>query len=200
MKSKYYFSLSLLVLCSACIVVSYYPLYTERDLFGHDLLLGSWLDQDSTLWKFEYTYRGEAVPENIDSSSYVLSIREKDEQAFKPSDFRVHLVKLGDHYFLDFFLENYRKGDDKDLFDLHLVSVHSFARVDLGANSAHIRWFSQSWLKQLEEKGKLKLKYEAEDGNYLLTAPTKDLQRFVMKYANDSIAFSDAVEAKLVKQ
>ncbi|WP_372772856.1 hypothetical protein [Mangrovibacterium sp.] len=194
-----YLVISLCFLAVSCLVISVHPLYTKQDLFANDLLLGHWVDQDTTTWQFEYSYKGEEIPENIDSTAYVLRFREKGKTDFSSSEFKVHPVKLGGVYFLDFFLEENEPDseDGPDLFDLHLFPVHSFARLDMDADGATIRWFDPDWLRELAESDRLELNYELEDGTYLLTAPTDQLQDFVVKYVREEAAFEDGVTSIL---
>ncbi|WP_163714643.1 hypothetical protein [Mangrovibacterium lignilyticum] len=198
--SKYSAVFLLFLVCS-CIVVSYHPLYTEKDLFANDLLLGSWLEDDSTVWQFSFDFKGEAVPENVDSTAYLLRLSGKGETELSASSFKVHLIKLEGQYFLDFFLQEYRSSADNgpDFFDLHVVPVHSFACLDLTGEQAVIRWFDPGWLEDLAKKGELDIKYEVEDGNYLLTASTEELQKFVVKYSKDPEALDDGLFASLKK-
>jgi hypothetical protein len=49
---------ALFLFLSGCVVFSFYPLYTEKDLFPNDLLVGEWIDDDSTVWKFDFNYKG----------------------------------------------------------------------------------------------------------------------------------------------
>jgi hypothetical protein len=65
---KVFMSVALFIYMSGCVVYSFYPLYTEKDLFPNSLLFGQWIDEDGTEWNFEYDYKGKKVPENIDST------------------------------------------------------------------------------------------------------------------------------------
>ena len=201
-KISKYLVVALCLVAASCLVISVHPLYTSEDLFANDLLLGKWVDQDTTIWQFEYSYKGEAIPANIDSTAYLLRFLEKGKADLSTSEFKVHLISLSGIYFLDFFIEEYGEDSEKDpdLFDLHLFPVHSFARLDLNEGGATIRWFNPDWLKGLAESGQLELNYEVEDGTYLLTAPTEQLQQFVVKYATEEAAFEDGVTFVLKRQ
>lgn len=194
-----YLVITLCFVAASCLVISVHPLYKSEDLFANDLLLGKWVDQDTTMWQFEYGYKGEAIPANIDSTAYLLRFWEKGKADLSTSEFKVHLIRLSGIYFLDFFIEEYGEDSEKspDLFDLHLFPVHSFARLDLNEGGATIRWFNPDWLKGLAQGGQLELNYELEDGTYLLTAPTEQLQQFVVKYANEEVAFDDGFTSVL---
>ena len=83
MKKKVYVLTGLIALFfSGCVVFSFYPLYTEKDLFPNDILTGEWFENDPDLkpgineiiWKFEHPYKKESEKNTrIDSCKYVLT-------------------------------------------------------------------------------------------------------------------------------
>jgi hypothetical protein len=182
---------------SGCVVYSFYPLYTEKDLFVNDILIGNWVDDEEAQWKFEHAYLGKKVPENIDSTSYVLYLTEKGE---KESEFSVHVIKLGGHYFLDFYLEEFMGDDNLYLADFHIIPVHTFAKLIVEDNQLKINWFDQSWLEDLIEENKIRIHHEKNDDFILLTAKPKELQKFVTKYVNSEEAFKDGMSAILTRK
>lgn len=182
---------------SGCVVYSFYPLYTESDLFPNDILTGEWMDSDSTIWNFEHEYHGKKVPENIDSTSYVLNLKDKDG---KESKFNIHVVKLAGHYFLDFYLEDFLDDNNLDLESFHIVPVHTFAKLEVSENKLQINWFDQEWLKKLIEENKIRIHHEANDDYILLTAKPKELQKFVIKYVNSEEAFKEGIDFELMRR
>ncbi len=189
----------LIFLVSGCVVFSFYPLYTEKDLFANELLTGEWLDKDSTIWKFEYNYKGKELPENIDSMAYILTLKENDQEKFSKASLLVHVVKLRNHYFLDFYLEEYFDDDNFSLFDFHVLPVHTFAKLELKNDSAYISWFNQDWLKDLIHENRIRIHHEDNGDHILLTAKPQELQKFVIKYVNSTEAFEDGLNAALRK-
>ncbi|SFF35406.1 hypothetical protein [Sunxiuqinia elliptica] len=198
MKSKSVVLVSLLVLfLSGCIVFSFYPLYTEEDLFPNDLLVGEWIDADSTTWEFDFNYFGKPVLENRDSTAFILRMKEKDSQEFSKQEFLVRVIELGGHYFLDFYMEEYLKENDLTFFDLHLMPVHTFAKLELDGDDAKISWFSSAWLEELIEQNRTHIRYENNGDHILLTAKPQELQEFVVRYVNAPDAFDDGLSASL---
>ena len=181
---------------SGCVVYSFYPIYTEKDLFPNDILTGKWLDSDSTVWSFEHKYHGEKIPENIDSSSYILELKDKDN---RESEFSIHIIKLADHYFLDFYLEDFMEDNNLDLASFHIVPVHTFAKLEFTDKELQINWFDQEWLKRLIDENKIRIHHENNDDYILLTAKPKELQKFVIKYVNSEEAFKEGIEAELTR-
>ncbi|MCK5731203.1 MAG: hypothetical protein KAH68_09025 [Draconibacterium sp.] len=187
----------LILFLSGCVVYSFYPLYTEKDLFANEILKGNWEADNGALWSFEYAYLGEKVPENIDSTSYVLNMVDKDEHE---SEYRVHIIKLGGNYFLDFYLKDFLNDDNLDLASFHIVPVHTFAKLIVTENQLQINWFDQSWLEDLIKENKINIRYENNDDFILLTAKPGELQKFVAEYANSEKAFKEGMEAVLTRK
>ena len=197
-KTRIWITVMLLILFfSGCVVYSFYPLYTKNDLFPNDILTGNWMDDDGTQWDFEHAYFGKKVPENIDSTSYILNLKTKDDMK---SDFSVHIIKLGGNYFLDFYLEDFMDDKEITLADFHIVPVHTFGKLTVKKDTLLINWFDQDWLEKLIEKNKIRIHHE-DNGDYiLLTAKPHELQKFVTKYVNSKEAFEDGMEAVLIRK
>ncbi len=197
MKARNFIILSVLILFfSGCVVYSFYPLYTEKDLFANEILTGKWIDNDGAKWNFEHAYHGKKVPENIDSTSYVLQIVDKDSLK---SEFSVHVIKLGGNYFLDFYLEDFLDDDNLNLASFHIIPVHTFAKLTISNNHLQINWFDQNWLEDLIKENKIRIHHEKNDDFILLTAKPGELQKFVTKYVNSEEAFKDGMEAVLTR-
>ncbi|MGQ8336147.1 hypothetical protein ACUNWD_06310 [Sunxiuqinia sp. A32] len=199
MKARnFLFVFGITLLLSSCIVFSFYPLYTEDDLFANDLLLGEWVDDDSSIWKFDFNYKGKEIPENIDSTAYILRIKEKDDTDFGNSSFIVHLIQLDETYFLDFYLDEYFESDDLTLFDFHVMPVHSFAKLEFINGEAQIHWFDPEWLEDLIKENRIRIHHENNGEQILLTAKPQELQKFATKYVHSEEAL-DGIDAILKK-
>jgi hypothetical protein len=198
MKPKIIISVvAMLLFLSGCVVFSFYPLYTEKDLFANDLLVGEWLDGDSAVWKFDFNYKGDRKPENRDSTAFILQIKEKGPADFGKSKLLVHIVRLAGNYFLDFYVTDYLDGQDVTIFDFHLIPVHSFAKLEMKGNRAVIRWYDPEWLKKLITQNRIRIHHENNGDYILLTAQPAELQKFVVKYVNSEEAFKDGLDAEL---
>lgn len=185
------------VFISGCMVFSFYPLYTEEDLFANDLLVGEWIDSDSAVWKFDFNYKGIRTPENRDSTSFILQIKDKGEADFSKNTFSIHIIRLNGVYFLDFYLDEYLDNDNISFFDLHVIPVHSFAKLELKDGHAKLSWFSPDWLAELIKKNRIRIHHENNGNHILLTAKPHELQKFVIKYMDSEEAFEKGVDAEL---
>ena len=187
-------ALILAVFFSGCVVYSFYPLYTEKDLFPNDILTGVYSDGEGTTWTFEHPYKGEKIPKKLDRTSYILHTIDKDN---KESKFSVHIIKLGEFYFVDFYLDDFLEDDDIDLSSFHIVPVHTFAKLTITDDELIFNWFDPDWLKKLIDENKIRIRHE-DNGDYiLLTAKPGELQKFVTKYEETEEAFEDGVDATL---
>lgn len=201
MKTRKWFIIGLIAFFfSGCVVYSFYPLYSKNDLFPNDILTGKWIDDDGTEWLFEHAYFGKKALENIDSTSYVLKLKTKDETQFSDKEFSVHVIKLGGTYFLDFYLEEYLDDDELDLASFHIIPVHTFAKLTFNENELKINWFDQDWLEDLIEDNRIRIHHENNGDFILLTAKPAELQKFVTKYVNSEEAFEDGMEAILTRK
>ena len=208
MKTRKFFLIGLImVLLSGCVVYSFYPLYTEKDLFANDILTGSWFESDDqevkfseeeSTWTFEHPFINEDKSDERDSLKYVLTLTEQENGKEIKSVFLVHIIELGGQYFLDFYLKNFLEGDEElSLADFHVIPVHTFAKLTATKDMLKINWFDNDWLTKLIRENKIRIHHEETDDLILLTAKPQELQKFVTKYVNSEEAFDDGLEVVL---
>jgi len=185
---------------SGCVIWSFYPLYTEKDLFENEILTGTWTDGDSLQWKFEHPERGN--PKSIDKKSYHLHLTDYDK---KETNYDVNIIQLDGIYFLDFYVTDIDGANSSDsdaklnYWNLHVIPVHTFAKLTIVNNTLQINWFDGEWLQKQIEGKKIKIQHEKSEEILLLTAKTADLQKLVVKYANTEAAFKDGLAITLIK-
>jgi len=130
---------------------------------------------------------------------------------------RVTLERCGDHYHLDYRSRECKEDDCAMKFDVRFGRlsgrlfadftdhggfpndgkmnavgswpVHAFARVELTRDRLDFSVLDRDWLRGALEQKLLFLKHEATDGDVVLTAPTRDLQRVLTEWANHPDAF-----------
>ena len=173
--------LVMVVFLSGCVVYSFYPLYTEKDLFPNELLTGEWLDDDGSEWIFVHPMKGKNEPGIRDSTRYELHLKTVENEKSRESEFTVHVIELGGHYFLDFYFEE-------------------FAKLTVRKNKLVINWFDQEWLQDLIKENKIRIHHENNNEFILLTAKPRELQKFVTKYVNSEEAFKNGLEAELTRK
>jgi len=190
----------LFVICcmSGCVVFSFYPIYTEKDLFPNNYLLGNYISSDSVGWSFTHQTKKVKEVDVTDSTSYWLKVDEDKDSSFI-STYQVHLIRVDGILLADFLLDDYTKKKDIRLFDLHIIPVHTFAKVIIKGDKLTFKWFDGDWLKKLIRDSKVRISHEDNGEFILLTAKSYELQKFVRKYLNSEDAFKDGLEVKLTR-
>jgi len=204
MKNKKFILPAVLTLfLSGCVVFSFYPIYTEDDLFPNDYLLGEFFTKDdSARWNFDFLYEDPQHKKNTDSTGYKLTIDENHPGKMN-STYLVQLIELEGSLIADFYLDDYQNSNQKwemALFDLHIIPVHTFSRVELMGDSIRFRWFNPEWLEKQIKANKVRIHHEKNDHTILLTAKPRELQKFVKKYRNSPDAFEDGLELMIYRK
>ena len=176
----------LLFLLAAC-TPSLYPLYTERDLVFEPGLIGTWADAHEKDARESWTF------EKRENKAYVAIGRGPENQA--EAEYEFYLVRLGKYLFFDAVLRENRVGG-QEADDSPLVRPHWFGRISIQGDSMRFALLDEEWLENAVRESKVQVQHEElekhmlADGTILLTASTKELQSFVLKYADDEKAFS----------
>ena len=174
-------------------VMSLHPLYTEEALVFEEGLLGTWVDDPNSpeaIWEFRR-------PEEAEKE-YKLIVT--DEEGKKGS-FSAHLVKLGDRLFLDVYPDESPCADMEDpnktefaYNSFFLVPAHTFIKIDSIGPELKMRLTDDENMETLLKQDPNAVKFELlKEVHIVLTASTKELQAFVLKYADDERLFGDAI-------
>jgi len=171
-------------------VMSLHPLYTEKDVIFEEKLLGTWVDDPNgpeAIWEFRR-------PEEAEKE-YKLIVT--DEEGKKGS-FAVHLVKLTGRLFLDVYPDESPCADMEDpnktefaYNSFFLVPAHTFIKIDSIGPELKMRLTDDEEMETLLKEDPNAVKHEIVEGKPVLTASTKELQAFVLKYADDERLFSE---------
>ena len=174
----------LAVILGGC-VPSLQPLYTNNDLIYEQKLLGKWVSGDpNTQWKFdEVSVQGDA------KKYYLLTVTDKNGSG----QFDAHLLKLDNMMFLDLFPKDVNI-QNCDLMKVHLVPAHTFYKVEQIDPNLMLKTLLNDDTEKLLEKDPNAVKHEIIDKRIVLTASTKDLQKFVKKNANNEDVFKEFVK------
>lgn len=171
-----------LLLAGAC-VPSLHPLYTDADLFLDRRLIGRWVGVEDSrtppTWRFERS----------GDDGYTLTHTAEG----KTARFNAHLVRLRDYVFLD-IQPRQEPGKLNEVLEAHLVGAHTFSRIWVEDNQVRMASLDEDWLKRMLREKKFLLSHEIIDGRMLLTASTPTLQRFAIRYAEDTLAFAHTQE------
>lgn len=187
MKARKVIFLSALVLMmNSCIVKSLHKFYFEDDVVFDEMLIGTWLDEDDTRWEIRQHQfsKGFMKGDSLDNSYLV----ELYEDSLDPVRFNVHLFFIDGNKYLDFLPIRDDRYDG--LYDMHMIGSHSIAMINKKSDGEiTISWFDEEWLHQLFEENRVKIAHEKvsnpnwrEESEYVLTAGTGELQKFIRKY------------------
>jgi hypothetical protein len=190
MKTKKLLFYLLAAILGGCVpVMSLHPLYTKEDVVFEKKLLGVWVDDSNepdTTWEFKCPNEPEKVYELVFS----------DDEGGK-GVFVTHLVKLENGLFLDVFPKQFPcEVDDPNKTDWHynaffFVPAHTFIKIDAIEPRLIMRLTDDEEMAKLLKEDPSVVKHESLADGFVLTAPTEQLQRFVLKYADDSRVFTD---------
>jgi hypothetical protein len=174
------------LLMSGCFIKSLYPFYTKKEIVSDARILGTWLDDQSNKWVIYQQMRG-LIPAD---SSYQIEIKDKDGNS---GSFNTHLFRLNNQFYLDFYPSDGQISSN-DFIKGSILFTHTLAKIEFSSNGIKIQWFNENWLAKLLEQNKIRIRHEELKDGLLLTASTEDLQKFIVKYGNDSQAFKLEVD------
>ena len=174
-----------------------HPIFTEKDLVFDQRLTGNWKKtKDGTT----VTYR-QARANDLQTFSTALQhqagkiyiLEEEDAEGKSKSTHYAFMVKLGKYYYMDYYpagLEENQSADE--FFTAHYIPMHSIYRVTFNGNrSFELQQLDGGYLENLIRNKKIRLRHEVtDDGNYLITAPTEELQQYLVKYSDVPEAYS----------
>jgi hypothetical protein len=152
--------------------LSIHALYTKEDLVSDLPLEGNWMEEDEPGDGILYQVR-----KNADGYEVILA-----DPGEPPVKLDMHLVRLREFRFLDI------ATPAPDV----AIPGHMFARVWMEGDGLRIAMMDQDWVWQrMFESGFAVRLGTGQDSQMILTAPTRELQMFVLSYAADPAAFGD---------
>ena len=192
MKVKKLLFYLLAALLGGCVpVMSLHSLYTKENVVFEEKLLGTWVDDPNspeTIWEFR----------RIDKTKKEYKLIISDDENKKGS-FVAHLVKLEDSLFLDVFPDEFPcDTEDPNKTDwlynvFFLVPAHTFIKIDSIEPQLKMRLTDDEKMLELLEQDPNAVKHASIEDRLILTASTKELQAFVLKYADDERVFANEV-------
>jgi hypothetical protein len=192
MKARRLLFYTLAVIVGGCVpVISLHQLYTEKDIVVDKKLCGTWLDDPNntkSIWEFE----------SIDEPKNAYKLIFTDEEGKKGS-FVTYLVKLKDRFFLDVYPSGLPcEPQDPNKMDwmynsFFLIPAHTFVKVDSIEPQLKLRITLESKMEELLKENPSAVDHTYVGDRLVLTASTKELQAFVLKYADDERVFTSQV-------
>jgi len=207
MRTKTLLFYLLVALLGGCVpIFSINPLYTEKDVVFKEELLGVWTDPNSPGGAWEFKRDDES--KNV--YKLIVDIGDNAKGLFD-----AHLVNLKGQLFLDVYpaqkgleqtmegLEEKVKDPNSTVWPLNfafLVPVHTFIKVDSIEPMLTMRLTDDELMKKLLEQNPNAVKHAVlDEDRVVLTASTKELQAFVLKYADGDKLFEEPFALKRTK-
>jgi len=172
---------------AGCLTPSVNPFYTEKDLVFDPALVGGWGDRDGGE-RWDFVRDGD--------KAYTWTCQEKTGR----SEFRAHLLQLGDLRLLDALLVHTKgewKGDGSSRIAMVVRPAHLIFKLQFTNSALRLQGLSQEWMERLLKAQPAALAHEwlkepdNDDQRAILTAPTAELQRFILEHAADPKMFTD---------
>jgi len=183
-----------LLLLTSCVVKSLNPFYTKETISFDKNFIGNWQDSKKGTWNI-VSFKEEMLKENplekmkkddlkiyeeYKNSYYIKRTYEDKEVLYIATPFVINNQR-----YLDFFPFDHQENID-NLLESHSIYTHSLVKYDLKDNGQiEIRWLDEDKIEALFKERKIKIKHETFgllDSKYLLTASSKELQKFIAKY------------------
>ena len=186
MKARHLISIAAVALLLSACIPSVHPFYMDKDVVFDARLLGEWQSKEQSdepeIWRFE----------KADDKRYTLTVREKEG---KHGKFAACLFKLKNQYFLDITpTECELAPDQADLVAASIFPGHLLLRVPQIGPELKLSFCDFDWLEKLLKANPKALAHRKQDDAYLLTATTRELQRFVLKHLGEDELFQEIKE------
>jgi hypothetical protein len=113
-------------------------------------------------------------------------VRHKDGDGNVQAAYFGFLVKLGNNYYLDYYpAETPAISSYSDFYKSFYTKMHTAYRVNFtGNNSFELKQFDETFMKNLIDNKKIRIRHETrEDGSFIVTASTEELQQYILKYS-----------------
>lgn len=208
-----------------CGIPSVHPLYEPGDLQTNDDLNGVWqrtsgsnrfhVMQISKLKQhlIETEARNAAIVQRVEDSGIEMSIdvdqgiidflgdlESQDrgklyliQSESNPEDiFLGGLVELGGNFYFDLYKLDFGASEFR-------YPVHLFMKSTITDSLLTLHSFSENWLKEQIKNRQIRIQVEVNtDDKYLITAPTRDLKKFVEKYGSIEEAYRHTLDYRKV--
>jgi len=150
--------------------VAIHPLYNSQDLVSDLPLEGTWVVKDGEIWQIKKSGDGYDV----------AAVHAGDSTDV--SKYNVHLLRLKELEFVDVTSKS-----DPEIG----VAGHLFGKIRMEGDELYVALMDESWLKHMVEAGLAPRSIMGEGQQIVLTAPTVELQRFILLHAADPGAWDD---------
>jgi hypothetical protein len=193
MKTRTVILIGMLAMLAGSCIPSLFPLYTDEDLVCDDRIVGTWGAGEMGTWvieRLDYTpntdFFSSDWSETEKNNTYKLVVIEIDGEDTLETAFVMHMLVLGGQHYLNYYPVDYEL--EHDFLAWHMVEANNFSKVWITEDSLSLGFFDPSYLEQLIDENRIKISHIRHDNGILLTAHTRELQKFILKYGDEEDA------------
>ena len=186
----------LLIFLSSCLN-TLHPIFTEKDLAYDPKLIGTWNTENQGN-KGRAIISNLATENSVELPGNISTIKQKgyfitwQDENGDTKQYVAFLARIGKHLYFDYYPAD-KKEDRKldEFFGVHFVRMHSSYRVEiLKDGSFELSQLDGSYVKNLIDEKKIRISHETDaDDNTVITASTKELQQYLLKYGDEPSAY-----------
>ncbi len=187
----------LLIFLSSCLT-TLHPIFTEKDLAYDPKLIGTWNTENEGK-KGKVIINNLATENSVELPGNISAIKQQgyfiidqDENGKVSDQYIAFLARIGKHLYFDYYPAE-KKEDRKldEFFGIHFVRMHTSYRVEILKNgSFELSQLDGSYVKSLIDEKKIRISHETDaDDNTVITASTKELQQYLLKYGDEPSAY-----------
>ncbi len=171
----------ILAITLAGCVPSLHSLFTDADLIFEPKLVGIWTNRQSKeIWRFDKTAENKKTYKIIYADSNG-----------KTAPFIGSLGKINETLFLDLYPEEVQMQAN-DFYKANLVPAHTFMKIEQIHPVLKMRAMNPDKFGKMLEADPNLIKHEIiEDNRVVITASTKDIQKFIAAHAQDKDLFGE---------
>lgn len=221
-RTIYFFSLLVsATLLSGCFLKSVHPLVTNSNAVMIDGLEGVYETTDQR-WTFASDrtpkliadlfreYPDEDIsfePGETDSlgiNGYLIRLEQLDGSTSYPEYFIGMIGELNGDLYLNLKLLEVDLGLSSSFGNAHKFNVNTFSKVQYSNDQLIMEPFASSWIGDQIRNHRVRIKHEIvtsdldDSSEILITASTKELREFVIKYGKEEDAYEDPLTLKRV--
>ncbi len=165
-----------------------HPWLTPQDAVALPAIEGTWVEEgdDPMTLKIARLADGADSEDGADGPTYELTVLKNDRPVKGSLD--LTLGRLDGTLYWD--LTPLCLEETADLWDAHMLGLHSLARLTVEGDRLEVAFLDPSWVGESLTDGRLSADHLLLDDAPLLTGATADLQRLVIEHADEDGAFA----------
>ena len=192
MKKIYSLAVIVLLMGLTGCLSTVYPIFTEKDVVFDPKLIGKWTEGDKSGDVVEITKATDQELNEIPSlrklADKVYMIRYRNGKNRIEGAYFGFLVKLGNKFYVDYFPAETATGKEYDgFYKSHFTRMHTCYSIRFvkDNNTFELKQFDENYMQQLIETKQIRIRHETrENGTFVITAPTEELQQYILKYSD----------------